>query len=113
MQVVGVLNYIIQGDTTCIQEFSPAHESDSVSSTMDSAGSQGNTVGLTNKEESLGTPLLKAHNNSNQKGGWTLSSLSRTSTSSGKFITYGGKSREKTRDLSLNKSAVLYNEMII
>ncbi|THF98029.1 hypothetical protein TEA_022751 [Camellia sinensis var. sinensis] len=99
--VVDALEYISFGNTTCIRDFSPP-ESDSISTIMDSPGSQNNS------EESPSNTRVSTLRDTISARKSRVSS----STSSEQSNHLGGKERERRKGMGMNNSELLYEEML-
>ncbi|KAI8021618.1 Proline-rich receptor-like protein kinase PERK3 [Camellia lanceoleosa] len=103
--VVDALEYISEGNTTCIRDFSPP-ESDSISSIMDSPGSQNNSE--ESEEESPSNTRVSTLKDIISARKSRVSS----STSSEQSNHFGGKERERRKAMGMNNSELLYEEML-
>lgn len=112
--MVNALHYIIEGNTTCIKDFSPA-QSDSVNS----------ATGSTQSQDDVDTNVGKNFDTEVPSSSSTISSLSTSfsnhvlittkniSTSSERLLSDAEKHYEKKKVVLVGKGEVLYDEMII
>lgn len=113
-RVVNTLHYIIEGNTTCIKDFSPT-QSGSVNSATGSAQSQDDVD--TNERNNFDTKVPSSSSTisslSTSFSNHVLITTTNISTSSERLLPDSEKHYEKKKVVLVGKGEVLYDEMII